>query len=162
MAGLSNEIERLIHELLKQTENGVLEIGRNDLAQQFGCAPSQINYVLTTRFTPYKGYTIESRRGGAGYIRIVKVSMESEETLSDIIQNTIGEQITKDKALHIIKKLVNEKIATKKEGMLMVQAMEDACLTRVKEDRNAVRADILRNMLMVYFRTEGSHEMRSL
>ena len=156
MAGLSNEIERLINELLRQTENGVLEIGRNDLAQRFGCAPSQINYVLTTRFTPYKGYTIESRRGGAGYIRIVKVTMEKDDTLSDIVQNTIGDQITKDRAYHIVKKLVREDIATEKEGMLIMQAMEDVCLGRVKEDRNAVRADILRNMLMVYFRKEES------
>lgn len=154
MAGLSNEIERMIHDLLKEAEDGILEIGRNDLAQRFGCAPSQINYVLTTRFTPYKGYTIESRRGGAGYIRIVKVSMDTKETLTDIIQNTIGDQITKDRALHIIKKLMRDRIATEKEGLLMVQAMEDASLSRVKEDRNAVRADILRNMLMVYFRKE--------
>lgn len=156
MAGLSNEIERWIHQLLHETENGILEIGRNDLAHHFGCAPSQINYVLTTRFTPYKGYTIESRRGGAGYIRIVKVTMGDDDTLTDIIQNTIGEQITKDRAFHIIKKLVKDKIATENEGTLMLQAMEDTCLGRVKEDRNAVRADILRNMLMVYFRSEES------
>ena len=113
MAGLTNEIERWIHQLLRETENGIVEIGRNELAQHFGCAPSQINYVLTTRFTPYKGYTIESRRGGAGYIRIVKVTMDSEDILKDIVQNTIGDQITKDRALHIINRLVKDKICTK-------------------------------------------------
>lgn len=154
MAGLTNEIERWIHQLLRETENGIVEIGRNELAQHFGCAPSQINYVLTTRFTPYKGYTIESRRGGAGYIRIVKVTMENDDSLKDIVQNTIGEQITKDRALHIISRLVKDTIITETEGMLLLQAMEDTSLGRVKEDRNGVRADLLRNMLMVYFRRE--------
>lgn len=154
MAGLTNEIERWIHQLLKETENGILEIGRNELAQRFGCAPSQINYVLTTRFTPYKGYTIESRRGGAGYIRIVQVTMDKEDLLKDIIQNTIGEQITKDRALHIITRLVRDEIITATEGRLLLQAMEDTSLARVKEDRNGVRADLLRHMLMVYFRRE--------
>lgn len=154
MAGLSNEIERWIHQLLRETEDGILEIGRNELAQHFGCAPSQINYVLTTRFTPYKGYTIESRRGGAGYIRIVKVTMDKEDQLSDIIRSTIGEQITKDRALHIITRLLKDKIITNTEALLLLQAMEDTSLGRVKEDRNGVRADLLRNMLMVYFREE--------
>ena len=155
MAGLTNEIERWIHQLLRETENGIVEIGRNELAQHFGCAPSQINYVLTTRFTPYKGYTIESRRGGAGYIRIVKVTMDSEDILKDIVQNTIGDQITKDRALHIINRLVKDKICTKNEAMIMLQALEDTSLGRVKDDRNSVRADMLRNMLMVFFRKEA-------
>lgn len=157
MAGLSNQIERLIHELLRQTEDGILEIGRNELASRVGCAPSQINYVLTTRFTPYKGYSIESRRGGAGFIRIVKVEMEPKDTLAAIVQKTIGHAITKDKASHILQQVVNEGIATPREGLLMLHAMEDLALSRVKEDRNAVRADVLRHMLMAYFRTED-HE----
>ncbi len=156
MAGLTNEIERWIHQLLRETENGIVEIGRNELAQHFGCAPSQINYVLTTRFTPYKGYTIESRRGGAGYIRIVKVTMDSEDILKDIVQNTIGDQITKYRALHIINRLVKDKICTKNEAMIMLQALEDTSLGRVKDDRNSVRADMLRNMLMVFFRKEAT------
>lgn len=156
MAGLTNEIERWIHQLLRETENGIVEIGRNELAQHFGCAPSQINYVLTTRFTPYKGYTIESRRGGAGYIRIVKVTMDSEDILKDIVQNTIGDEITKDRALHIINRLVKDKICTKNEAMIMLQALEDTSLGRVKDDRNSVRADMLRNMLMVFFRKEAT------
>ena len=73
MAGLSNYIERFIKEMLQEAEDGMIEIGRNDLADQFHCAPSQINYVLSTRFTPYKGYYIESRRGGSGYIKIMKL-----------------------------------------------------------------------------------------
>lgn len=76
MPRLSNIIEEFIKELLEETEDGIVEIQRNELADYFDCAPSQINYVLTTRFTPYMGYYVESRRGGGGYIKIVKVGIE--------------------------------------------------------------------------------------
>ena len=75
MSDVSNNIEKFLLNMLNKTENGVLEIGRNVLASRFNCAPSQINYVLSTRFTPYRGYYIESRRGGAGYVRIVHLPL---------------------------------------------------------------------------------------
>jgi transcriptional regulator of stress and heat shock response len=79
MAGLSNIIERFIIDMIKDANNGVIEIQRNEMAQKFECAPSQINYVLSTRFTPYKGYYIESRRGGGGYIKIIKVKINEDK-----------------------------------------------------------------------------------
>ena len=100
MAGLSNIIERFIKELIEDAENGIIEIQRNEMAQFFECSPSQINYVLSTRFTPYKGYYIESRRGGGGYIKIIKVGIEGNEDIGNIIVNTIGDSITRIK--HII------------------------------------------------------------
>lgn len=87
MPGLSNIIESFIKELFKDTENGIIEIQRNEMAEFFECSPSQINYVLSTRFTPYKGYYIESRRGGGGYIKIMKVGIESNEDINNIIVN---------------------------------------------------------------------------
>ncbi len=152
MAGLSNYIERFIKEMLQEAEDGMIEIGRNDLADQFHCAPSQINYVLSTRFTPYKGYYIESRRGGSGYIKIMKLSWEKDEGLKNLICDTIGESLTKDKAAHIVRTLLDEEIITENEGKLMLHALEDMALARVTKDRNEVRADILRNMLLVYLR----------
>ncbi|NLK42961.1 MAG: CtsR family transcriptional regulator, partial [Tissierellia bacterium] len=76
MPGLTNIIERFLKSLIDAQEDGIIEIQRNELAEKFNCAPSQINYVLSTRFTPYKGYYIESRRGGGGYIKIIKVSID--------------------------------------------------------------------------------------
>src|SRR5699024_12667377 len=89
MAALSNNIEKFLLELLEETNDGVVEIGRNELANQFNCAPSQINYVLTTRFTPYKGYYIESKRGGSGYIKIMKLSFKEDEPIDMLINETI-------------------------------------------------------------------------
>lgn len=153
MAGLSNNIERFIKELLEQTTDGIVEIGRNDLANQFKCAPSQINYVLTTRFTPYKGYYIESRRGGSGYIKIMKLTFTEEASIDKIINEVIGTSITKDMAYNVVNSLYEDKVLSKKEGQLILHALEDVALTNVNIDyRNIVRADILRNMLLAFLR----------
>ena len=149
MTGLSNIIEQFIKEMLEETENGIVEIQRNELAEYFECAPSQINYVLTTRFTPYKGYYIESRRGGGGYIKIVKVSIDEYEDINHIIVNTIGNSITKNKAYHIIEGLIEEDIISKREGELMKSALGDRALSANTTDRNQLRADILKNMLLI-------------
>ena len=152
MPGMSNIIERFIKEMLEETEDGIIEIGRNDLADQFGCAPSQINYVLTTRFTPYKGYYIESRRGGGGYIKIMKVGIEEDKDMENLILNTIGDSITKNKAFHIIEGLVEEDIITSREGRLMKASIEDIALKNVTAGRNYLRADILKNMILILMR----------
>lgn len=153
MAGLSNNIERFLLELIEETKDGIVEIGRNELASQFNCAPSQINYVLTTRFTPYKGYYIESKRGGSGYIKIMKLSFKEDEPIETLINDTIGDNITKDKAYHLIKALLEEEIVGEREAQLMYHALEDVALTNVSMDfRNIVRADILRNMLLAFLR----------
>jgi transcriptional regulator CtsR len=150
--GISNLIERFIKEMLEEAEDGIIEIGRNELAEQFGCAPSQINYVLTTRFTPYKGYYIESRRGGGGYIKIIKVRIEEDENMEELIVNAIGNSITKNKAYHIIEGLIEEEIITLREGALMKASIEDTALSSVTSKRNYLRADILKNMLLIIMR----------
>ena len=149
LSGLSNIIENFIKQMLEETESGIIEIGRNNLAEQFGCAPSQINYVLSTRFTPYKGYYIESRRGGGGYIKIVKVGIGEDEAMEELIVDTIGDSITKGKAYHIVESLIEEKVISKREGRLMVASIEDMALRGIAGGKNRVRADILRNMLLV-------------
>ena len=152
MPGISNLIERFIKEMLEETDDGIIEIGRNELAEQFGCAPSQINYVLTTRFTPYRGFYIESRRGGGGYIKIMKVGIEEDEAMEDLIINAIGDSITKNKAYHIIEGLVEEEVVTLREGYLMKASIEDNALKNVTTGRNQLRADILKNMLLILMR----------
>ncbi len=149
MAGLSNIIEKFIINLLENSHNGVLEIGRNQMAEQFSCAPSQINYVLSTRFTPYKGYYIESRQGGGGYIRITKVCINQYEDINHIIVNTIGNSITLNKSYHIIESLLEEKIITITESHIMKSAIGDRSLSSHGVDKNILRADILKNMLLI-------------
>ena len=75
--GISDLIASFLQESLEETDGGVLEVQRNDLAQRFNCVPSQINYVMSTRFSPERGYIVESRRGGNGYIRITRVREEN-------------------------------------------------------------------------------------
>lgn len=148
MTGLSNIIESFIKELIDEA-NGVVEIQRNELAEYFDCAPSQINYVLSTRFTPYKGYYVESRRGGGGYIKIIKVSIEEYEDINNIIMNTIGDSITKSKAYHIIDGLVEEDLLSVREGEIIKAALGDRALGIDPNNRNIIRADILKNILLI-------------
>ena len=136
MAGLSNIIETFISELLQESNTGIIEIQRNEMAEQFECSPSQINYVLSTRFTPYKGYYIESRRGGGGYIRIVKVSIEKYSDLNEIIIDTIGESITKSKAYHIIEGLQEEDFIDKREEEIIKAAISDRSISESLESTN--------------------------
>ena len=112
---LSDTIESFIKQLLSQDETEV-ELKRNELAEYFGCAPSQINYVLATRFTPDHGYVIESRRGGGGYIRIVRVVQSTGQHLLYLIHERIGETISETEAAHIIGQLAERKLITAQEG----------------------------------------------
>ena len=151
MSDVSNNIEKFLLNMLNETENGVLEIGRNVLASRFNCAPSQINYVLSTRFTPYRGYYIESRRGGAGYVRIVRVSLKSEKDYFKLINETIGTSITKDKSTSIIESLLEHQYIDEINARLIKHALEDTSLTNVDiKLSNYVKADILRNMLLAF------------
>ncbi|WP_353094294.1 CtsR family transcriptional regulator [Tissierella praeacuta] len=150
MPGISNTIERFIKSMIEVAEDRTIEIQRNELAEKFDCAPSQINYVLTTRFTPYKGYYIESRRGGGGYIKIIKVGIDENEDINTIILNTIGEAITKNKAYHIIEGLLEEKVISRREGDIIKAALGDRALDKENVERkNKLRADILKNILLI-------------
>lgn len=150
MPGLSNSIERFIKSMIEMAEDGVIEIQRNELAERFDCAPSQINYVLTTRFTSYKGYYIESRRGGGGYIKIIKVSIDEYQDINNIILEVIGDAITKNKAYHVIDGLVEEKLISIREGDIIKSAIGDRAIYNVNaSNRNRLRADILKNILLI-------------
>lgn len=149
MSKISNIIEDFIKKLLEEANNGVIEIQRNELAQYFDCAPSQINYVLTTRFSSDKGYYIESRRGGGGYIKIVKVNINRDKYIQDLILNIIGDAITKSKAYGIIESFLEEDIITEREYSIMKVVLSDRTLNSAHCDKNVIRADILKNMLLV-------------
>ncbi len=89
--GISDLIASFLQDSLDTAEDGVLEVQRSDLAQRFNCVPSQINYVMSTRFSPERGYIVESRRGGNGYIRITRVRVDRQTLLMHVI-NTSGQQ----------------------------------------------------------------------
>lgn len=152
MPGLSNVIERFIIELFQVADDNIIEIQRNEMAQYFDCSPSQINYVLSTRFTTYKGYYIESKRGGGGYIRIMKTEIEDDEDVNELITNSIGGSITRKKAYHIIERLYEEGLISKREEEIIKVSLSDSSLSRNIENRNNIRAEILKNILLILFK----------
>ena len=149
MARLSDIIEVFIKNMLDESQNQELEIQRNELAIHFNCSPSQINYVLTTRFTTNKGYYIESRRGGGGCIIIRKIEIQSSGSIMDIIIKKIGESITYNGAESIIDGLKDTGYIDEREANLMKSSVNDRTLCSCNKEKNKIRADILKSMLMV-------------
>lgn len=148
MARLSDIIEDFIKEMLQETHESELQIQRNELANQFSCAPSQINYVLTTRFTLDKGYYIESKRGGGGYIVIKRVEHTNDNSLIELINDRIGDNITYDNAVLIIDGLKESRLITERESEIMKIAVNNRVLGSI-EDKNKIRSEILKAMLLV-------------
>ena len=146
MARLSDLIENFIKELMEEAGKHYVEIQRNELANVFNCAPSQINYVLETRFTIDRGYIIESKRGGGGYIKIYKTSI-SNNWINKIIEN-IGDNISESKARYYIDALLDHNIITSREAALMKAVVNDKILPFSQEDNNMLRALLLKAMLM--------------
>ena len=129
--------------------DGVLEIQRSDLAQRFNCVPSQINYVMSTRFSPERGYIVESRRGGNGYIRITRVQVDRQTLLMHVI-NSLGADIDLSSARAILGNLVQSGALEENLGRTILAAVGDKALASVpRERRGSLRADILRNVLIL-------------
>ncbi|MEQ3352912.1 CtsR family transcriptional regulator [Aedoeadaptatus acetigenes] len=150
MARLSNHIEDYLRALLLERE-GQIEIKRNVLAEHFNCAPSQINYVLTTRFTPVQGFFVESRRGGGGFIRIVQVEIKSDAEFYDRLTEAVGKSITQSKANQILDTLQEMDYVTENERHLLGLTLSDRALAAAGDKRNGVRADLLQNILLGIF-----------
>ena len=150
MAQLSDSIERFIKELME--EGSQIEVRRNELAQHFGCAPSQINYVLATRFSVDRGYIIESRRGGGGYVRIVRMRERGEGNLLSMLLKRIGNSIPEDNACAIIAHLLDHKLVTTNEAKLMRAAVSRNALALPVSAKDVLRASVLKNMLEQVFR----------
>lgn len=142
---MSDVIEEFIKELFEQTDS--IEIQRNELAEQFNCVPSQINYVIATRFKPSQGYYVESRRGGGGHITIKKVNNTKSDYIMHII-NHIGNEITSNEVDILLSDFLTYDIIGAKEAKLLKVATSDNVLQLDKEIKDQVRARILKNMLL--------------
>ena len=147
--GISDLIASFLQDSLDTAENGVLEVQRSDLAQRFNCVPSQINYVMSTRFSPERGYIVESRRGGNGYIRITRVRVDRETLLMHVI-NSLGGSVDLSSARAILSNLVQSGAMDRALGQTILTAVGDKELGQVpREKRDAVRADILKQVLIL-------------
>jgi len=154
VSSLAKQIEEYIKELMRQQESAVLEIQRSLLSEQFHCVPSQINYVLSTRFTPAQGYVVESRRGGGGFVRIASIGLESEDDLRQLIAKSVGEQITERQSEGVVDYLLKEKIITPREGAMLNLMLKDRTLSEVKENRDGLRAKLLQHALVIVYEKE--------
>ena len=145
---LSDSIEHFIKTMMSE-ESTEVELKRNELAEYFGCAPSQINYVLATRFSPDHGYLTESRRGGGGYIRIVRVVESGSQRLMYLINERIGDAIGEEECIRLISQLKEQRIVTADEASLMASAISSRALGVPVPDtlKGALRARIMKNML---------------
>lgn len=142
--GMSDRIEAFINELLKDDTEEWLNLKRNELASIFGCAPSQINYVISTRFNPERGYIVESRRGGGGYVRIKQI--KSTDPLTETIK-TIGESTDERSARIYLENLVVQGVIDKKTASIIFSGVCDNSLTVMQPLKDRLRANILKNML---------------
>ena len=143
---MTDRIYAMIRELI-ETE-GSAEIARNELAGKLGCVPSQINYVISSRFTPEQGYIVESRRGGGGYIRIRMVDGSRDGYRMHIVNN-IGAYIDMNSAFAILRNLVANGCVPEREGKLILAALRCRSVASLPpETAGAIRADLLKNMLL--------------
>ena len=147
--GITDLIASFLQESLETSENGVLEVQRSDLAQRFNCVPSQINYVMSTRFSPERGYIVESRRGGNGYIRITRVRVNRQTLLMHVI-NSLGGEVDLPSARAILSNLVQSGALEESLARALLAAVGDKALGAVpRESRGRVRADILKQVLIL-------------
>lgn len=147
--GISDLIASFLQDSLEAAEDGVVEIQRSDLAQRFNCVPSQINYVMTTRFSPERGYIVESRRGGNGYIRITRVRVDRQTLLMHVI-NSLGSQVDLPSARAILSNLVQSGALEERIAQALLAAIGDKALAAVpRQVRDVLRADIMKQVLVL-------------
>ncbi len=153
MSNISDIIEVFIKELLEDASNQSVEIQRNELASYFKCSPSQINYVLTTRFSMDRGFIVESRRGGGGCIKIAQMDIEKDRYVEGLFIE-IGNSINHLKGVQIIELLHQKGIISGREKEIMNAAISDRSIQSPFDIKNEVRANILKSMMLAVYRNE--------
>lgn len=147
MGNLADRIEEYIKRTIGQAQEDFIVLQRGYLAEIFSCAPSQINYVLTTRFTAEKGYIVESRRGGGGYLRIVRLSLDPEGKFQRLMSELIGDRLSQERAFDLIDRLEEEEIFTKREAVMIKSIFTDKILAPYVEDISLMRARLMKEIL---------------
>ncbi|MDM5214765.1 CtsR family transcriptional regulator [Peribacillus sp. RS7] len=147
MRNISDVIETYLKQVLEISQKDILEIKRSEIADKFQCVPSQINYVINTRFTIERGYVVESKRGGGGYIRIMKVESQDSVQLINQLLSLIGSRVTQSMAEGVISRLMNEEVINEREAKIMMSVIDRSVIYIDLPDRDELRARILTAML---------------
>lgn len=153
MNNISDLIENYLKQLLAESSSEFVEVQRSDLAMRFSCVPSQINYVLTTRFSAGHGYFVESRRGSGGYIRIVKIPLDQSADLILNLCDIIGDSISQADADGVIGRLLEEKFISLREARVMSAAVDGNILRLSMPVRDKLRALLLKAMITTILRS---------
>ena len=143
---LTSLIEDFIKEMMAE-EDGTIELKRNELASRFGCVPSQINYVISTRFSPERGYIVESRRGGGGYIKIQRVMPKPGNQMMHVV-NAIGDYVSYSDAAAIVRNCYDYDLITEKEARIILAAITEKPMPIEQPQQDALRARMLKNILV--------------
>lgn len=157
MSALCNSIEAFIKSLMTENDDA-LELQRNELAHYFNCAPSHINYVLSTRFTIERGYAVQSRRGGGGFIRIVRIDVDEDETLYSLLTGRIGDTMDERSANAVIGELRSCELITGREAALMMASVSDKAIVGPVAVRDMVRAKCLKSQVAALIRMRKDGE----
>ncbi|MGG1256023.1 transcriptional regulator CtsR [Bacillus velezensis] len=144
---ISDIIEQYLKQVLDQNGKEILEIKRSEIADKFQCVPSQINYVINTRFTSERGYIVESKRGGGGYIRIIKIKMNNEVVLINNIISQIHTHLSQAASDDIILRLLEDRVISEREAKMMVSVMDRSVLYIDLPERDELRARMMKAML---------------
>lgn len=148
MRNVSDIIEQYLKQVLEHSGSEIVEIKRSEIADKFQCVPSQINYVINTRFTMEHGYVVESKRGGGGYIRIIKVSIHEQSDLIDQMISLVGSRLSQASGENFIYRLLEEKVISTREAKLMLGVMERSVLNIQLPERDELRARIMKSLLL--------------
>ena len=146
MSTISDIIEAFILEQLADTD--YINLSRNELANFFNCAPSQINYVLSTRFTAPKGFLVESHRGGGGYIKLAKINLDKNEYINELISDILVQDIEYNESLQILSNLVDMNIISEDTATVLSYALSPKALAMPIKIENKQRSNILKNILI--------------
>ena len=144
-SNMSDIIEEYLKNVLLAQEQ--VEIRRSEIADRFNCVPSQINYVINTRFTVQQGYVVESKRGGGGYIRIMKVNLVDDMDILDALLEVVPEELSMKQANHILQNLYDNELLSKREAQLLNIAMSKESLTEAEQCSGQLRSNMMKNIL---------------
>ncbi len=150
---ISDQIAQIIYDMLE--ENATVEIGRKELAEQFGCVPSQINYVISSRFAPERGYIVESRRGGGGYIRITKVKMDKSALVMHMLAS-LPQELDVPTLKAYLQNLAGAKVITPNEASLLYTSMSERAYSAIEASGRAIlRAQTFKCVLLTILNNKG-------
>ncbi|MGN0171970.1 MAG: CtsR family transcriptional regulator [Acutalibacteraceae bacterium] len=145
---MSDAIAAYILHMMESADDGCAELQRNELAGEIGCVPSQINYVLSSRFTPEQGFLVESRRGGGGYVRVRRIRFQSGVSMLTHVINSIGDTLVASAAEAILQNLLDQGLLEPQTAQVMAAAVSDRAYRTVPAaKRDALRADVMKHML---------------